>query len=175
MNKSNHIEYCSEALRLQSKRLPTKTVVLSTEDLLAIEYAAIWARDYIYIMGFQGPSKRAREQQIDVLDDILARQGFEGCDEFERKTNFNKSEMKLADIQLKVDATRNEIAERIHCKVEELEIVEYPSGGIGIHWDAIYPRDWDINIPHGWIVAGVYPAENRLAMYADPGDFLCMA
>lgn len=83
--------------------------------------------------------------------------------------------MKLADIQLKADAIRNEIAERIHCQVEELEIVEYPSGGIGIHWNAIYPRDWDIDIPHGWIVAGVYPAENRLAMYAEPGDFLCMA
>lgn len=82
--------------------------------------------------------------------------------------------MKLNDVLSQSDAIRKEIVDRIHCQVEDFEVVKYESGNIGIHWDAIYPCDGHIDIPYGWIVAGVHSAENRLAMYADPGDFLCM-
>lgn len=82
--------------------------------------------------------------------------------------------MELNDVLSQSDAIRKEIVNRIHCQVEDFEVVEYDSGGIGIHWSAIYPRYGLIDVPYGWIVAGIYPAENKLAMYADPGDFLCM-
>ena len=82
--------------------------------------------------------------------------------------------MELNDVLSQSDAIRKEIVNRIHCQVKDLEVVEYESGNIGIHWNVIYPRVGFFDIPNGWIVAGIYPAENRLAMYADPGDFLCM-
>lgn len=82
--------------------------------------------------------------------------------------------MELTNILQKSEAIQKEITKRINCQVEDLEVVEYESGSIGIHWNAIYPCDGQIDIPYGWIVAGVYPTENRLAMYGDPGDFLCI-
>lgn len=84
--------------------------------------------------------------------------------------------MSLNDIISKSNAIQQEIVDRIHCRVEDLEVVQYDSGGIGIHWDAIYPRSSRelFIIPEGWIIHSILPSENRMTVYAEPGDFLCL-
>lgn len=73
MNRNSWIEYAPEVLDAQAKRLPSKIITLSTEDLLAIEDATKIVREYIFTTKMKGASKRIREQVAEVLEDIVNR------------------------------------------------------------------------------------------------------
>lgn len=71
------------------------------------------------------------------------------------------------------DKLKEEIKVRLKCEVVDFEIVEYDSGKIGVHWDAIYKKDASyVDIPYRWTIASIRWNERLISMYADPTDFL---
>lgn len=81
----------------------------------------------------------------------------------------------MGKVKYDLQAISEEIADKLKCKVEGLEVKDFDSETY-VYWHANCNDDKrNINIPSGWIVSSIFWGEHSLGLYASIDKFSCIS